>query len=86
MTDENEPTNGEETPAPSPESGAADQGAEKPDHSLKEGFREGVGKVVGFAVEVGSLLGGESGDIVEAEKALAGEATEDLVDRIDGEG
>jgi hypothetical protein len=55
-------------------------------HSLKEGLREGAAKAWGVAVEVGSILGGESGHIVEAEREVAAANAEDLLDRLDGEG
>ncbi len=55
-------------------------------HTLKEGIRESAAKVWGVAVEVGSLLGGESGKIVDAERELAEANAEDLLDRLDGEG
>jgi len=54
-------------------------------HSLKEGFREGAAKAFGLAVEVGSLLSGESGELVEAERELAAAEAEEFIDRIDGE-
>lgn len=60
---------------------ASDQ--EKP---LKEGLREGAAKVFGLAVEVGSILGGESGEIVSAEREVAEAGAEEFIDRIDGEG
>ena len=53
--------------------------------SLKEGFREGAAKAFGLAVEVGSLLGGASGEIVEAEREVAAAEAEEFIDRIDGE-
>ncbi|PKQ16991.1 MAG: hypothetical protein CVT67_02265 [Actinobacteria bacterium HGW-Actinobacteria-7] len=55
-------------------------------HTLKEGIREGAAKAWGVAVEVGSLLGGESGTIVDAERELAEGRAEELLDRLDGEG
>ncbi len=78
MADE-EPKNADEQ-APEP----ADQ--ENEDHSFKEGFRGAVAKAVGIAVEAGSMLSGNSGEIVSAEGALAEKDTEDLIDRVDGEG
>jgi len=53
--------------------------------SLKEGLREGAAKAFGLAVEVGSLLSGESGEIVEAEREIAAAEAEEFIDRIDGE-
>lgn len=55
-------------------------------HTLKEGLREGAAKAWGVAVEVGSILGGESGHIVDAEREVAAANAEDLLDRLDGEG
>lgn len=66
------------------EPAAPEPAAEKP--TLKENLREGAAKVFGVAVEVGSLLGGESGQIVEAERELAEANAEDLLDKLDGEG
>jgi hypothetical protein len=62
--------------------------AEKPEdkHSFKHEFRDAVGKVVGIAVETGSMLSGNAGDLVSAEGAVAEADTEKLLDRIDGEG
>lgn len=62
--------------------------AEKPEgkHRLKHEFRDVVGKVVGIAVETGSMLSGNAGDLVSAEGAVAEADTEKLLDRIDGEG
>ncbi|MBI5230819.1 MAG: hypothetical protein HY876_01515 [Coriobacteriales bacterium] len=54
-------------------------------HSLKRELREGVAKAAGFAVQVGSILGQQGGEIVEAEKTVAEEETEDFLDRVDGE-
>ncbi len=53
---------------------------------LKEGLREGAAKAFGLAVEVGSLLGGQSGEIVDAEREVASSEAEEFIDRIDGEG
>lgn len=78
MTDEN--TNAEHPEDERPEDGAP---GEKP--SAKEEFREGAAKVFGLAVEVGSLLGGESGEIVSAERDVAEAEAEEFIDRIDGE-
>jgi|GEM_PF-2683097 len=55
-------------------------------HTLKEELREGVAKVVGIAVEAGSMLSGHSGEMVSAEGKVAEADTEKLLDRIDGEG
>ena len=55
-------------------------------HSLKHDLRGAIGKVVGIAVETGSMLSGNSGDLVSAEGAVAEADAEKLIDRIDGEG
>lgn len=55
-------------------------------HTLKEEFRGAVAKAVGIAVEAGSMLSGNSGEIVSAEGAMAEADTEKLLDRVDGEG
>jgi len=68
----------ETTPAPEQEP------AEK--HPIKHEIREAVAKVVGVAVEAGSMLSGNSGEIVTAERAVAEADTEKLLDSIDGEG
>ena len=53
-------------------------------HSMKQEFREVVGKVVGIAVETGSMLSGNSGDLVSAEGAVAEADAEKFIDRLDG--
>jgi hypothetical protein len=62
--------------------------SEKPEdkHRFKHEFRDAVGKVVGIAVETGSMLSGNAGDLVSAEGAVAEADAEKLLDRIDGEG
>ena len=55
-------------------------------HHLKKDFRGAMSKVAGLAVETGSMLSGNSGDIVSAEGAVAEADAEKLLDRIDGEG
>jgi len=55
-------------------------------HKFKEDLREGVAKVVGIAVEAGSMLSGHSGEMVSAEGKVAEADTEKLLDRVDGEG
>lgn len=55
-------------------------------HSLKEDLRGGVAKVVGIAVEAGSMLSGYSGEMVSAEREVAAADTEKFLDSIDGEG
>jgi len=54
--------------------------------SVKEELREGAAKVFGLAVEVGSILGGESGELVSAEREVAEAEAEEFIDRLDGEG
>jgi len=54
--------------------------------TIKDELREGAAKVFGLAVEVGSMLGGESGDLVSAERDVAEAEAEEFIDRIDGEG
>jgi hypothetical protein len=56
------------------------------EHGFKEDFRGAVAKVVGIAIEAGSMLAGQSGEIVSAEGRVAEADTEHLIDRIDGEG
>jgi hypothetical protein len=84
MTDETSP----DAPQEAPEGSTADTPAEKPEdkHRLKHELRGAIGKVVGIAVETGSMLSGNSGDLVSAESAVAEADTEKLIDRIDGEG
>jgi hypothetical protein len=53
---------------------------------LKQELRDGVAKVVGYTVEVASILGQQGGAAVEAERDVAEANTEDFLDRIDGEG
>jgi len=88
MTDENIP--GDEQTPEQPEAPQAPETPETPDaeekRPLKEGLREGAAKAFGLAVEVGSLLSGESGEIVDAEREMASSEAEDFIDRIDGEG
>ena len=78
MADEEPKTGAEQTPEPTSE--------ESETHPIKEGFRDAVAKAVGIAVEAGSMLSGNSGEIVSAEGAIAEKDTEDLIDRVDGEG
>lgn len=87
MTDENEDqtTPDAETPeASSAEPPAGEQPEDK--HPLKHGIRQLLGEVAGYAVEVGSILGGEGGDLVKAEKEVTEHNAEEFIDRIDGEG
>lgn len=60
--------------------------ADEEEHGFKQSARGTVGKAVGMAVELGSILGGQGGDIVGAERTVAEAETEDLIDRVDGEG
>jgi hypothetical protein len=85
MTDDITPDAPQEVPEDSASESAP---AEKPEdkHTPKHEFRDAVGKVVGIAVEAGSMLSGNSGDLVSAEGAVAEADTEKLLDRIDGEG
>jgi len=55
-------------------------------HTVKEDLRGAVAKAVGIAVEAGSMLSGNAGELVSAEGAVAEADTEKLLDRIDGEG
>jgi hypothetical protein len=84
MTDETSP----DAPQEAPEGSPADIPAEAPEdkHRLKHELRGAIGKVVGIAVETGSMLSGNSGELVSAESAVAEADTEKLIDRIDGEG
>jgi hypothetical protein len=84
MTDETSP----DAPQEAPEGSTTDTPAEKPEdkHRLKHELRGAFGKVVGIAVETGSMLSGNSGDLVSAESAVAEADAEKLIDRIDGEG
>lgn len=77
MSDENNVNSNDQNEAPAPL---------EPKHSLKKGLREGAAKAWGIAVEAGSLLGGESGQIVDAEREVAEANAEELIDRLDGEG
>jgi hypothetical protein len=67
---------------------AAPEQPEAPEakHGLKHDVRDAIGKVVGIAVETGSMLSGNSGELVSAEGAVAEADTEKLIDRIDGDG
>ena len=89
MTDENIPddeqTNVQPEESPTPGEAESTEPAEQK-RPLKEGLREGAAKAFGLAVEVGSLLGGQSGEIVEAEREVASSEAEEFIDRIDGEG
>ncbi len=82
MTDEITP--GDEQTPEQPEAAQAPEAEEK--RPLKEGLREGAAKAFGLAVEVGSLLSGESGELVDAEREMASSEAEEFIDRIDGEG
>ncbi len=56
------------------------------EHKLKEDLRDAVAKVVGIAVEAGSMLSGHAGEMVSAEGKVAEAEAEEFIDRIDGEG
>jgi hypothetical protein len=85
MTDDITPNAPQEVPNDTaPETDSAGPPEDK--HRLKHEFREAVGKVVGIAVETGSMLSGNAGDLVSAEGAVAEADAEKLLDRIDGEG
>ena len=55
-------------------------------HKLKDEVRGAVAKAVGIAIEAGSMLSGQSGELVSAEGAVAEADAEKLIDQIDGEG
>lgn len=77
-----------EPPAPAPAAPEEPEGgsAEEPAHrSFKEAARETVAKAAGVAVELGSVLGGQGGEIVGAEREMVEAETEDFIDRVDGE-
>lgn len=68
-----------------------DKQAPEADEHEKHGFldtaRETVAKAVGIGVELGSVLGGQGGEIVGAERAVAEAETEELLERVgDDEG
>ncbi|NTU71823.1 MAG: hypothetical protein HGB10_08405 [Coriobacteriia bacterium] len=63
-----------------------DQPVEEDKHTFKEDLRETVAKVVGVAVEAGSMLSGQSGELVSAEREVAEADAERFLDKIDGEG
>ena len=85
--DKQQPSSDQHEEAEKPEATEAGPSAETPDEerSFKEAARETVAKAVGWGVEVGSILGGEGGDIVPAQREVAEAETEELIDRIDGE-
>jgi hypothetical protein len=88
MTDEQDkqPISEQPSDAEKPDITGAEQPAgETDEHTFKESAREAVAKAVGVAVELGSILGGEGGKIVEAQRDVAEADAEDLIDRIDGE-
>lgn len=74
------------------EEGSGEEDAEAPggepeeDHARKRAARGTVSKAIGYAVELGSILGGQGGEIVGAEREVAAAETEELIDRVDGEG
>lgn len=85
MTDDLTPEESQKAPEETAPDEASAPEAE-PKRSLKQDLRGAIGKVVGIAVETGSMLSGEAGDLVSAEGAVAEADAEKLVDRIDGEG
>jgi hypothetical protein len=85
MTDDISPDAPQEAPEGSAPDATPDEQPEDK-HRLKHELRGAIGKVVGIAVETGSMLSGNSGDLVSAEGAVAEADTEKLLDRIDGEG
>lgn len=88
MTDEQDKRPVSEQPgdAEKPDTTAGEQPTpEAEEHTFKEGARDAVAKAVGVAVELGSILGGEGGNIVEAQRDVAEADTEEFIDRIDGE-
>ncbi|MEI7814849.1 MAG: hypothetical protein WCJ13_08665 [Coriobacteriia bacterium] len=79
----------QDAPQDAPEGSTPDStpaGRPEDEHRFKHEVRDAIGKVVGIAVETGSMLAGNSGDLVSAESAVAEADTEKLLDRIDGEG
>jgi hypothetical protein len=72
--------------ADTPKAAPGDAAPAEDKHAVKHGFRDAVGKVVGIAVETGSMLSGNSGDLVSAEGAVAEADAEKFIDSIDGEG
>lgn len=84
MTDDISPDAPQAAPdGAAPDTAPAEQPGDK--HRLKHELRGAIGKVVGIAVETGSMLSGNSGDLVSAESAVAEADAEKLMDRIDGE-
>jgi PT repeat len=76
-----------EEPTEQPTEEPAEEPTEQPtDHHLKGDVRDAVARVVGIAVEAGSMLSGHSGEMVSAEGKVAESDTEQFIDRIDGEG
>jgi len=72
----------DQTDQPTKEPAKAAPPPEEPD---EHPVREAVAKAVGIAVEAGSMLAGQSGELVSAEGAMAEADTEEFIDRIDGE-
>jgi hypothetical protein len=85
MTDEHIPDDEQATEQPEQPTSAESESADEK-RPLKEGLREGAAKAFGLAIEVGSLLGGQSGELVDAEREVAEADAEEFIDRIDGEG
>ena len=88
MTDDTTKDESQETPegTDAPQAAPDDAAPAEDKHAIKHGFREAVGKVVGIAVETGSMLSGNAGDLVSAEGAVAEADAEKFIDSIDGEG
>jgi len=86
MTDDTAADAPQETPEGATETPLVDGDQSEDKRGIKHGVRDAIGKVVGIAVETGSMLSGNSGDLVSAEGALAERDAEEFIDRIDGEG
>lgn len=54
--------------------------------TAKQRFRDVASDLAGLVVEAGSILGGTTGPLPEAEAAVADARVEQLLDRLDGEG
>jgi hypothetical protein len=87
VTDDIKDTESEgRVPEESTQPADAEPSEQQAEHHVKDGFRGAVGKVVGIAVEAGSMLSGYSGEMVSAEGAIAQNDTEQFIDNIDGDG
>jgi hypothetical protein len=65
--------------------GAPETAEHHEERGFKEGVRDALSKAAGMVVEAGSMLAGNSGELVSAERTIAEADTERLIDRIDGE-